>query len=287
MPRRPAPSRPKEADLAPEKKRNGLPRLERRIAELKAFDPLTVNDRKDPRIGALGRAIDETLVAIFGADTVDYDRYRVGTRLDTAGHYVGYEPPRSDIQMGLVRGKDRALSILEGIVKRFHEELELEPAEARSRRPEVAGTDSRRIFIVHGHDEGPREAVARFLERLGFEPVILHERPNQGRTVIEKVEAHGDVGFAVVLLTPDDVGGSRPEQLQRRPRQNVLLELGYFIGRLGRERVCALKRGEMELPTDFAGVVWEDFDNADGWKRKLGRELEATGFEIDWNKVMR
>ncbi len=115
---------------------------------------------------------------------------------------------------------------------------------------------SRKIFIVHGHDDGSREAVARFLERIGFAPIILHEQANQGRTVIEKVVAHGDVGFAVVLLTPDDEGRTMgAESLEPRARQNVLLELGYFIGRLGRANVCALKRGELEIPSDFAGVV--------------------------------
>lgn len=146
---------------------------------------------------------------------------------------------------------------------------------------------SRKVFIVHGHDDGAREAVARFLERIGLEAIILHEQANQGRTVIEKVVAHGDVGFVVVLLTPDDEGCVRGGTPEARPRQNVLLELGYFIGRLGRDKVCALKRGELEVPSDFAGVVWEQMDNNGGWKRLLARELEAAGHAIDWNKVMR
>lgn len=145
---------------------------------------------------------------------------------------------------------------------------------------------SNKIFIVHGHDEGAREAVARFLLQIGFEPIILHEQANRGRTVIEKVVAHGDVSFAVVLLTPDDEGCAKGGTLEPRPRQNVLLELGYFIGRLGRENVCALKRGTVEIPSDFAGVVWETMDT-DGWKSALGRELQAAGHTIDWNKVMR
>jgi CAP12/Pycsar effector protein, TIR domain len=144
---------------------------------------------------------------------------------------------------------------------------------------------TRKAFLVHGHDEGAREAVARFLERIGFEPIILHEQASQGRTIIEKIEAHGDVGFAVVLLTPDDVGSVKDGVPQPRARQNVLLELGYFIGRLGRSHVCALKRGKMELPSDFGGVVYEPLDDLGGWKTALGRELRAAGFEIDWNKV--
>lgn len=146
---------------------------------------------------------------------------------------------------------------------------------------------SRKVFIVHGHDDGVREAVARFLEKIGFQAIILHEQANQGRTVIEKVEVHGDVGFAIVLLTPDDTGCKVGNTPNPRPRQNVLLELGYFIGRLGRDKVCALITSDnMELPTDFAGVVWERFDRSGGWKTVLGRELQAAGFEIDWNNIM-
>ena len=143
-----------------------------------------------------------------------------------------------------------------------------------------------KIFVVHGHDEA-REAVARFIQALGFQPIILHEKANEGRTVIEKVEAHGDVGFAVVLLTPDDEGCEKGGRPRPRARQNVVLELGYFIGRLVRKRVCALKRGELEIPSDFGGVVYEAFDTSGGWKQKLGREPEAVGYEIDWNTVMR
>ncbi|MDI5922496.1 nucleotide-binding protein [Halomonas sp. LR5S13] len=146
---------------------------------------------------------------------------------------------------------------------------------------------SRKIFIVHGHDDGARETVARFLERISLEAVILHEQANQGRTIIEKVVAHSDVGFAVVLLTPDDEGCAKGGKPEPRARQNVLLELGYFIGRLGRDKVCALKRGTLEIPSDFAGVVWETMDSNGGWKQALARELEAAGHSIDWNKVMR
>lgn len=146
---------------------------------------------------------------------------------------------------------------------------------------------SSKVFIVHGHDDGARETVARFLERIGLEAIILHEQANQGRTVIEKVIAHGDVGFAVVLLTPDDEGCANGGTPEPRARQNVLLELGYFIGRLGRDKVCALKRGTLEIPSDFAGVVWEQMDNGGGWKQTLARELAAAGHDIDWNKVMR
>jgi predicted nucleotide-binding protein len=124
-----------------------------------------------------------------------------------------------------------------------------------------------------------REIVARFLASIDFKPIILHEQVNQGRTVIEKVEAHGDVGFAVVLLTPDDLGKAKDDD-------QLELELGYFLGRLGRPRVCTFTKGEIKVPSDFAGVVWTAMDDAGGWKQGLARELSAANYKIDWNKVM-
>jgi len=145
-----------------------------------------------------------------------------------------------------------------------------------------------KVFVVHGHDDAAREMVARFLQQIGFAPIILFEQANQGRTVIEKVEKHGDVSFAVVLLTPDDVGRAQTAtDLEPRPRPNVLLELGYFLGRLGRDKVCSLMKGDVCVPSDFAGVVWTALDDAGGWKQSLARELQAAGHTIDWNKVMR
>ena len=146
--------------------------------------------------------------------------------------------------------------MLEQAVRGLEEEIEQRASEPATTfedgsRQRPAPVSSRKVFIVHGRDEGPREAVARFLEKIDFEPVILHERANQGRTVIEKVEVHSDVGFAVVLLTPDDEGCLKGEKPQPRARQNVLLELGYFIGKLTRSRVCTLKVGDLEIPSDW------------------------------------
>jgi predicted nucleotide-binding protein len=145
---------------------------------------------------------------------------------------------------------------------------------------------SNRIFVVHGHDDGARESVARFLERLGLEPIILHERASGGRTLIEKLEHHGDVGFAVVLLTPDDVGGSGPADLESRARQNVVLELGYFLGRLGRSRVRALHKSPLDLPSDLLGVVYLPMDDRGGWRLTLARELKDAGYAIDLNAAV-
>jgi hypothetical protein len=143
----------------------------------------------------------------------------------------------------------------------------------------------RKVFIVHGHDKWVREAVARFLTQIDFEAVILDEQANGGRTIIEKFEQQDGIGFAVVLLTPDDVGSKLGGTLAPRARQNVVFELGFFVGRLGRGRVYALRRGEVETPSDFAGVVYGTFDEHEGWKRSLVKELEQAGFEIDHRKA--
>jgi predicted nucleotide-binding protein len=136
---------------------------------------------------------------------------------------------------------------------------------------------SKRVFVVHGHDEGPREAVARFLERIKLEPIILHERPNRGRAIIAKFqEEAADVGFAVVLMTPDDCGGKVGAATKPRARQNVVFELGFFIGALGPGRVAAMVKGDIERPSDLDGVVYISLDDG-SWKDKLGRELEAAG----------
>lgn len=151
--------------------------------------------------------------------------------------------------------------------------------------PEI---DRNSVFVVHGHDQA-RESVARLLEHLGLKPIILHEQPDRGRTIIEKFESYAAVGFAVVLLTPDDVGGNasdQPEALKPRARQNVIFELGFFVAALGRRRVCALYKGDVELPTDYAGVVYTPMDPADGWQLKLARELKHAGLDVDLNKVV-
>jgi predicted nucleotide-binding protein len=151
------------------------------------------------------------------------------------------------------------------------------------RSPEI----SRRVFIVHGHDDGTLEGVARFLERLGFEPVILREQANKGRTIITKFrEEAAQVGFAIVLMTPDDHGGKAGSETRPRARQNVVFELGFFIGALGPERVAALVKGNVERPSDLDGVVYISLDQSH-WKAALGKELQAAGFKIDWNDVMR
>lgn len=148
----------------------------------------------------------------------------------------------------------------------------------------VFTTDSRKVFVVHGRDNEAKESTARFLEKLGLQPIILHEQPSAGRTIIEKFETYsGDVAFAVVLLTPDDVGATadNPSSLRKRARQNVIMELGYFMGRLGRTRVCALHKGGVELPSNYQGILYIEMDQAGAWKAKLAQEFVQAKVSID------
>lgn len=142
------------------------------------------------------------------------------------------------------------------------------------------------VFIVHGHDEALKESVARFIEKLDLKAIILHEQPNKGRTVIEKFEDYSNVGFAVVLLTPDDVGCKNgAKDFEERARQNVILELGYFIGKLKRNRVCVLYKKNVERPSDISGVVYVPVNSNDNWKLKLAKEIKEAGIDVDLNKI--
>lgn len=142
---------------------------------------------------------------------------------------------------------------------------------------------------MHGHDSLAKTEVARIIEKLGLEAIILHEQANQGKTVIEKFERDASqVQFAIILLTPDDVGYPKNKQDDAKPRarQNVILELGYFSGILGRSNICVLYKEGVEIPSDYLGVVYIPYDKADAWKLGLGRELKQAGMAIDMNKLI-
>ena len=146
---------------------------------------------------------------------------------------------------------------------------------------------SKKVFIVHGHNDSIKINTARILEKIGLQPIILHEQPNNGKTIIEKFEQNSEVGFAIVLLTSDDVGKSKKEEnLMSRARQNVILELGYFIGKLGRSRVVSLYEHGIEIPSDMYGVVYIEIDNSEAWKFTLCKELKSAGYDIDLNKII-
>ena len=277
------------ARLTPAQMTAGIERLKKRTEEVERVEPRSVTDQHNtPDLDALEAAIDESLVRTFGADTLDYERYKSAAEFDRGPYNYAYEVQPHEFQASIARSRSRSIAILMQAIKSLEEQLGEHgqfPASGDSTADEGVSR-SRKVFIVHGHEGEPREALSGFLRKIEFIPVILHEQSNQGRTIIEKFEAHADVAFAVVLLTPDDVGGAKGSELKPRARQNVILELGYFIGKLGRRNVCAIKLGELEIPSDILGVVWTPFDEHGAWKTALAKELRDAGHDIDWNKVM-
>lgn len=233
------------AILTTDKIKKGITRLERLIETIEAFDVSKLTKRYSPEQTALEADITGTLVSIFGHDTVEYQRYSSATILDHGGLVIslsGYaQDDGATARRYVTDGKESAIGLLKAAVNWLRDELADASEFETSASPATDVALSQKIFIVHGHDEGARESVARFIDKIGFDAVILSEQANQGRSIIGKIEAHSDVGFAVVLLTPDDVGGKTSDSLQPRARQNVLLELGYFMARLGRSRVFTLK----------------------------------------------
>ena len=150
---------------------------------------------------------------------------------------------------------------------------------------------TRDIFVVHGRNNELKETVARFLIQLDLQPIILHEQASAGRTIIEKFEDHSNACFAVILLTPDDVGGldsgDSVEHLRKRARQNVIFEWGFFVAKLGRRNVCALVAQGVEMPSDTHGIANVTLDTEGAWKMLLARELKAGNVEVDLNRAVR
>jgi predicted nucleotide-binding protein len=173
---------------------------------------------------------------------------------------------------------------MEGLIELLHTEAQLAGGSAPA--PDPVGNA---VFLVHGHDEASLHASARFLEQLRLPFTILREQPNEGRTLIEKFIDYSDVGYAIVLLTPDDRAGPvsvPPEGQMPRARQNVVLELGFFLGKLGRKRVCALYREGVEIPSDYSGVLFVKLDEAGAWRLELAREMKAAGLLVDMNLAL-
>lgn len=148
--------------------------------------------------------------------------------------------------------------------------------------------DKSKVFIVHGHDKQARLEVTNFIKSLGLKDIVLSEQASSGNTIIEKLEEYTNVGFGIVLYTPCDLGRSQEENgpLKPRARQNVVFEHGYLMGKIGRKNVCALVKGDIEKPTDIAGVVYIPMDEGNGWKLDVAKEMNKRGYKINLNKLL-
>jgi predicted nucleotide-binding protein len=205
--------------------------------------------------------------------------------LYTRFRQVKYTPSVYTTSGGEVRRVDAATSGVRqavAILKAAKREVEI--AGGAPSKPEASTNAGTKVFVVHGHDEAIKHEVARFLrDATRNEPVILSEQASAGATIIEKFEAQAaDAAYAVILATADAQGRSIKDTVDRpRMRQNVIFELGYFFGSLGRKKVAMLYRPGVEPPSDIAGIAYIELDPAGGWKLQLAKELKNAGIGVD------
>jgi hypothetical protein len=254
---------------------------------IERIDSVRSLGRKAPEFDGWKHDATVAVVNIFGENSINHRRFAA----------IRYSPsvfssgtPDSAFEARWREGLDEASAILNSFLNQIqtywdepHESSRGQQLDPHNRMLDIA---AKRVFIVHGHNDGLKQAVARLLEKLDIQPVVLHEQPNQGKTIIEKFEHYSKVSFALILLTADDEGRVRGEpSLRNRARQNVVLEWGFFLGLLGRERVCALYEDGVEIPSDYSGVLLVKVDSGSAWQYQVAKELRAAGVDVDLNKI--
>ncbi len=204
-------------------------------------------------------------------------------------------------QENLVAAKDKKYvieSILKGKVKGAYlctekfltsTEKPLAPAQ-----PVISASAStpRRIIVVSGTDEVMKQALTKALTKLWLAPVVMQEEPSQGRKIVEHFQDYADVGFAVVLLSPDDYTYPKAEAATKRklsPQQDVIFLLGFLLGKLGKSKVLVFYKesADFAVPLDFEGVKFTAFDDRDSWKLALIRELTNCVYSVDADRILK
>jgi predicted nucleotide-binding protein len=203
---------------------------------------------------------------------------------------IGYdEPSLGEQAQGIVQNVEAKLAALESIVERLALISAPQAAVSASSAQRPATEQTNKVFVVHGHDEASKANLEVFLTEIGLDPIVLHRQADQGLTVIEKFEKHSDVGYAFVLLTPDEVAYLAADEVkpdgerkkERRARPNVIFEFGYFVGKLGRSRVCCLYRGGVTLPSDVGGMIYKRYSETIGEVAyDITKDLRAAGYRL-------
>ncbi len=230
----------------------------------------------------------ELLKRIFTTDELSEEYSRWSSINSIAMH----EPSLGEKISDLYKNIDRKIHRIDSIIER----LELIPLRHTSSPEKTteensphAQSKTKKVFIVHGHDEVAKTSLEVFLHEIGLEPVVLHRQADEGLTVIEKFEKHSDVGYAFILLTPDEIAYIKSEQGKEddqrnkefRARPNVIFEFGYFVGKLGRSRVCCLYTGDVSLPSDVGGMIYKKFtSNIEEVAYSIIKDLKASGYAI-------
>lgn len=226
-----------------------------------------------------GRQYSKGALVFFGGRWIDPSDIAETLIYQTEYHSKHFETEESTGSVEIFSGK-KGMDVTRLMILAPPAKNKVQKTDLDQKIPKI----STNIFIVHGRDLAPAHELARIIESLKLNPIILSEQPSGANTIIEKLEKYSDVGFTFILLTPDDIGGLANEEpdFKRRDRQNVVLEFGYFRGLLGRDRVYCLYKGEMELPSDMLGVAYAQFNKSVKevyWY--IVRELKAVGYSFD------
>jgi len=230
----------------------------------------------------------ELLNRIFTASNfADEYAWYVGGVLVLDGRYPSLGEKIADLRKDF----DTKLHRLDSIIER----LELIPLAAAvetaggTKLDDVKPKRSNKVFVVHGRDEVSKTSLEVFLRENGLEPIVLHRQADEGLTIIEKFEKHSDVGYAFILLTPDEIAYLAPDDSKPdnergkefRARPNVIFEFGYFVAKLSRARVCCLHTGDVELPSDVSGMIYKKFNhNVEEVAYSIIKDLRAAGYEL-------
>jgi predicted nucleotide-binding protein len=237
-----------------------------------------------PEHDAWKAKVDAVMKAALGEDSETLHEFRdVRYRI---GIYSGAPGEAEEDARYFASKVDRAAAFIDAAIYQLELQAEPEGQRAVANRAVMTGP----IFVVHGHDDAHKYELMRLLDRTAIESdsIVLHEQVNSGATILEKFERHAQTAScAVVLLTGDDEGRLRGGDalLHPRGRQNVILELGVFIGLLGRSHVVVLKDPDVEVPSDLNGLVYITLDSAGAWRYELLKELAAMGIKVDANRI--
>ncbi len=234
-------------------------------------------DSSDARFEAWHNKTERFLIKKYGDNSIEHQKF---LRTHFSLSIYTFNTPDS----AFVKACKDGLVTTKAIFLTYLEEMEEETESPVSQKTPAVSPTFEKVFIVHGHDGELKEAVARIIEKQGIEAIILSEQANKGRTIIEKFEDYSDVGGAICLFTADDLGRSKKDTTDNtRARQNVVLETGYFMGKLGRDHVVLLADKGIEMPSDLSGVVYTETGK---WEIDLLKELKEMGYTIDFNKLI-
>lgn len=232
----------------------------------------------DPEFEAWGMKVKRFISNQYGVNSLEMKKFNATS---FSIRSWTFDTPKEEIHRMRVNSCRDGLKTTKAILETYLEDFLDETGNYVSLKSNIS-KDTSKVFIVHGHDGELKQSVARIIEKQNIKAIILSEQVNNSMTIIEKFEKNSDVGCAICLFTADDIARSKSASEEKpRARQNVVFETGYFMGKLGRERIVIISDSDIEIPSDLAGVV---YTNTQNWQVDLLKELKSMGYNIDFDK---